>query len=511
MVQSKIINICNLLKFFVNFNLEQKLIFINYLVNNMTEFFSLLGKYNKVRMTHWDTIAGKGNNFFWLGKYYHKKIISIYKFLVPKNQKILEIGCSEGNLLNSLSPSFGFGVDFSEEMIKKAKSKYKDLAFINSDAHALNINENFDIIILSDLVNDLYDVQTVFRNIKKNCSPGTRIIINFYNHIWEFPLKLASKIGLSKNILQQNWLSIEDIENLMKLEGMEVVNRKKEIFVPIYIPLISELVNKYFAKIWPFKFFNLTNVVVARVVEKTSKENPSVSVIIPARNEKGHIEQILKRIPEMGAFTEIIFVEGNSTDDTYGKIEECIKQFPDKQCSLFKQTGKGKGDAVRLGFEKAKGDILMILDADITVPPEILPRFYEAIATGRGEFINGVRLVYPMEEKAMRFLNLLGNKFFSMTFSWLLGQSIKDSLCGTKVLFKKDYEKIAANRAYFGDFDPFGDFDLLFGAAKLNLKIVDLPVRYGERVYGTTNIQRWSHGLLLLRMVAFAAKRIKFI
>jgi hypothetical protein len=105
----------------------------------------------------------------------------------------------------------------------------------------------------------------------------------------------------------------------------------------------------------------------------------------------------------------------------------------------------------------------------------------------------------------------LGNKFFSIVFSWLLGQSVKDTLCGTKVTWKSNYEAIAANRAYFGDFDPFGDFDLIFGAAKLNMKIVDLPIRYRERTYGTTNIQRWKHGWLLLQMVWFAARRLKFV
>lgn len=282
---------------------------------------------------------------------------------------------------------------------------------------------------------------------------------------------------------------------------------------PVYIPIISKLLNKYLAKIWPFKYFCLSHFIIARFNSMSNiiNDNPSVSIIVPARNEEGHIEQIFERVPEIGSFTELIFVEGNSSDNTYKKIEECIKKYPEKRSSLYKQSGKGKGDAVRLGFEKAKGDILMILDADITVPPEILPRFYDAIVSGKGEFINGVRLVYPMEDNAMRFFNLIGNKFFSFAFSWLLNQKIKDTLCGTKVLKKSDYENIIRNRNYFGEFDPFGDFDLLFGAAKLNLKIIDLPIRYGQRLYGTTNIQRWKHGWLLLKMVLFAAKKIKFI
>ena len=207
----------------------------------------------------------------------------------------------------------------------------------------------------------------------------------------------------------------------------------------------------------------------------------------------------------------MIIVEGCSTDNTYDAIEREIGKHPEWDACLMKQPGKGKVDAVRVGFERAKGDILMILDADLTVPPEDLPRFYDALVAGKGDFINGVRLVYPMEGEAMRFFNLLGNKFFSLVFSWLLGQPIKDTLCGTKVLYRTDYEKICANRRYFGDFDPFGDYDLIFGAAKLDLKIVDMPIRYRDRTYGDTNIQRWRHGMILLKMVAFAARRIKFI
>ncbi|MGH7846105.1 MAG: glycosyltransferase family 2 protein, partial [Candidatus Binatia bacterium] len=242
-----------------------------------------------------------------------------------------------------------------------------------------------------------------------------------------------------------------------------------------------------------------------------SAKPSSVSVIIPARNEAGNIAEIFARTPSMGQQTELVFVEGHSRDNTYDAIKAAIAAHPERCCQLLRQSGKGKGDAVRLGFARASGEVLMILDADLTVAPEDLPRFYEALRSGKGEFINGVRLIYPMEKQAMRFLNLLGNKFFSLAFSWLLGQAIKDTLCGTKVLWKRDYEALAVNRAYFGDFDPFGDFDLLFGAVKLNLKIIDLPIRYRERTYGTTNIQRWKHGWLLLKMAIFAAKRLKFV
>jgi glycosyltransferase involved in cell wall biosynthesis len=234
--------------------------------------------------------------------------------------------------------------------------------------------------------------------------------------------------------------------------------------------------------------------------------------VIPARNESGNIENAITRLPKLGKNTEIIFIEGDSTDDTWDKIQEIQKKYSSTHdIKIGKQKGKGKADAVREGFRIATCDILMILDADLTMPPEDMPKFYEAMASGKGDFINGSRLVYPMESEAMRFLNLLGNRFFSLAFTWLLGQKFKDTLCGTKVIFRHDYHRLVKNQKYFGSFDPFGDFDLIFGAHKLNLKIVEIPIRYKERTYGSTNISRFKHGIILLRMCSFAARKIKFI
>lgn len=464
--------------------------------------------YQQTRIAHWESIARKREHWQGMGKWYHQRLMEIYRFHVSPNLRVLELGCGDGRLLAALQPAHGVGVDFSEEMLRRARTKHPQFEFIHADAHDLSaLHATFDVIILSDLVNDLWDVQRVLEQVKRLCHPRTRLLLNFYSRLWQLPLNLARASNLASPNLYQNWLTREDVSNLLQLVGFEPVRSSEEVLWPL--PL-GGLANRLLVRLWPFYQLALSNFIVARPQPEWAPA-PKVSVVIAARNEAGNIQAIFERTPQMGRETEIVFVEGHSKDDTYAAIEREIAAHPSTPSLLLKQPGLGKADAIRAGFERATGDVLMILDADLTVPPEDLPRFYEALVSGKGEFINGVRLVYPMEQEAMRTLNFLGNKFFSLAFSWLLGQPIKDTLCGTKVLWKKDYELIKANRAYFGDFDPFGDFDLIFGAAKLNLKIVDLPIRYRERTYGSTNISRWKHGLLLFRMVAFAARRIKFV
>ena len=467
------------------------------------------------RATHWDHVAKLTDTGTGWGNTYQKLLSHYYLLQIPRQSSVLELGCGRGDLLASLEPAFGVGIDFSHPMIKRAAKGSANLLFIQADVHHIPIKHQFDFIIISDLVNDLWDVQQAFAFLHKLSHPGTRIIINTYSRLWQPLLQVTQKLSLSKPNLSQNWFTVGDLRNLLNLTDFEIIRSSKEIILPLNVPIITSFINKVLAKLWPFSHLSITNFVIARSRfsqgQAGATKNVRVSVIIPARNEAGNIENIFMRVPEMGKATELIFIEGGSSDNTYEEIESCIQRFQNRSAKVYKQVGIGKGDAVRLGFSHASGDILMILDADLTVPPEDLPRFLSAIVSGKAEFVNGVRLVYPMENQAMQFANLIGNKMFSVAFSWLLGQPIKDSLCGTKVLWRKDYFKIAANRAYFGEFDPFGDFDLLFGAAKLNLKIVDLPIRYQERTYGSTNISRWRHGVLLLRMVIFALFRVKFI
>jgi SAM-dependent methyltransferase len=426
--------------------------------------------------------------------------------------RVLEIGCGQGDLLAALHPAVGVGIDFSPAMIERARARHPGLRFVEADAHDLDLAETFDYIVLSDVINDVWDVQRVFTRARAHAHAGTRIVINFYSHLWSGPLRAAQSLGLARPMLEQSWLTLDDIDNLLRLTGCEIVRHSAEVLWPLRTPFVAPLCNRVLVKAWPFSLGALTHVLVVRAVPSAPvRPAPTVSVVVPARNEAGNIPQIFERVPEMGGGTELIFVEGHSRDDTYGSIEREIAAHPSRRTLVLRQPGEGKGDAVRAAFARASGDILMILDADLTVAPEDLPRFYDALVGGRGEFVNGVRLVYPMERQAMRFFNLLGNKSFSLLFSWLLGQPVKDTLCGTKVLWRRDYERIAANRQYFGDFDPFGDFDLLFGSAKLGMKIVEMPIRYRERVYGETQIRRWRHGLLLLRMSAIAARKLRCV
>lgn len=462
---------------------------------------------------YFDQMAPNRDKWKKKSRYYYSHLENFISFLVPENKRVIEIGCGTGDLLFKLKPSYGLGIDISDNMIELARQKNSNPKIEFKVGAIDDIEGLFDYIILSDLIGYLPDIEEFFRKFSQIMHPQSKVVITQYSQLWEPVLSLASKAGLRMPAsLVQNWISLEDINNFLRLTGLETVKSGKKLLLPKNIPLVSKIINNYLINLWPFKKFALVNYVVARPVTIGGKKgNPSFSVIVPARNEAGTIEKIVQQIPELGAFTEIIFIEGHSSDNTLEEIKRAVEKYKDKRKVKYAvQPGKGKGDAVRLGFEMAEGDILAVYDADMTVPAQDLEKFYNAIADGKGEFINGSRLVYSLENESMRSLNYLANKIFSYLFSWILSQPIKDTLCGTKVLWKKDYQDIKTNRKYFGDFDPFGDFDLLFGAAKLNLKIIEVPIRYKAREYGKTNISRFSHGWLLLKMVFFAMKKIKF-
>jgi ubiquinone/menaquinone biosynthesis C-methylase UbiE len=446
-------------------------------------------------------------------RYFHETNEQYFGFLISPNLRVLEIGCGIGDLLAALKPSYGVGVDFSEETLAIAKKRHADLHFVLGDVEDITVIQKlegpFDVIILDDTIGSLEDCQKTLEQLRPLCTPETRLIISYYGRLWEPVLKLAELIGQKMPQVPQNYLSTADIGALLNLSGFEVIKREWRQLLPKWMLGVGPLLNRYLATLPGIRRLCLRNYIVARLDPKPISTSPSTTVVIPCRNERGNVEPAVQRLPRFCPDLEIIFAEGNSQDGTLEEIQRVIKAYPQYDIKVIIQDGKGKGNAVHKAFGLARGNILMILDGDLTTPPEDMPKFYQAFVNGKGEFINGSRLIYPMENQAMQFLNFIANKGFSWLFSYLLNQRFTDTLCGTKVITKHHYHQLMANRHYFGDFDPFGDFDLIFGASKLNLKVVEIPVRYQARTYGTTQISRFQHGWLLLKMVLFAYRKLK--
>ncbi len=449
---------------------------------------------------------------------YFRKLDSDYlKFIVGPGQRTLALGCGSGSDLFSVNPSFGVGVDISPCKIEKAVEKYPNLEFVVGDIedpeliHSLTKFGTFDVILLSDSLGYISDIHAFLDKLKTLCTPNTRLISVYYAYFWEPVLKLSELLNLRMKTIKTTWLRMSDVENFFDLSGFETVKKEWRVLLPTNFIGLGYLVNNWVATLPFIRKLCLRHYLIARLTPIQSSGEHSVTVLIPCRNEKGNIEEAVKRLPKLGSHTEIIFVEGHSSDGTWSELKRVKNMYPDLDIKILQQNGTGKGDAVRMGFSAASGEILMILDADLTVPPEDLPKFYEQIRSGNGEFINGSRLIYSMEDRAMRLLNYLANLVFAKAFTFLLNQPFTDTLCGTKVISQENYIKLLENRSYFGDFDPFGDFDLIFGATKLNLKIVEVPVRYRRRRYGKTQISRFRHGVLLIQMVIFAYKKLKVV
>ena len=455
------------------------------------------------------------NRFEWKekSKYFHKEDAKYLSFIIPKKSNILEIGCGVGDLLASLEPERGVGIDISEAMIANAKKNFPQFEFLVGDVEVLEslnkIQGTFDYILLSDTIGYLDDCQSTLNLLHKFCKQETRIVVSYFSYFWQPILKFAEILRLKMPQVELNFLPTDDIRNLLSLADFDVVKEEWRQLFPLSFFGIGNIVNKYFATLPIVRRLCLRNYIVGRSLRKASRPYQSCSVIIPCRNEKGNIEDAVLRIPDFCEDLEIVFIEGHSEDGTYDEIKRIKSKYSQKKIKALKQDGYGKADAVYKAFDNSSGEVLIILDADLTVSPEKLGVFWDTIISGKGEYINGSRLIYPMEKDAMRFLNLMANQFFSVVFSWLLNQRYTDTLCGTKALSRSDYLKIKNNQSYFGNFDPFGDFDLIFGSSMLNLKMVEIPIKYKARVYGSTQITRFRNGLQLLNMVMRGYRKLK--
>lgn len=466
---------------------------------------------------HYDNYATKRDLWYKSNSYYHKDLAGYFRFLIPPKSRILELGCSTGHLLGQLDPSYGVGVDVSPKTIELARIRYPQLKFFCSEVEDFTIDETYDYIILSGTLGSVANIQQLLIRIKKFCTSDTRLIITSYNNLWCPVLIGAEKTGIKIPEIVNNWLSIDDIVNFCDVSGYQVIRRDRRLLLPFYIPLLSFLINKFLARLPLLRRLTLTHCLVARpYIQPTGIDEQKVSVILTCRDEEDNIEGLVKGIPEMGRHTEIVFVEGHSTDGTVARINEMIGKYPQKDIKLYTQKGKGQGDAFRLGCEKAEGDFLCWLEADLTIPPDEIGLFWDAYRSGKGEYCNGTRFVYQMEKDAMPFFNYVGNRFFGRIFSMIFKQRFTDTLCGFKCISKRNYERIRREIGFFGDFDPFGDFELIFGVIKNSLKVVEIPVHYRPRIYGQPKaygkgfFSFLNHALMLMRMSWIAFRKFLF-
>lgn len=446
--------------------------------------------------------------------YYRQKLKRFIRYLVPPGARVLDIGCGAGDVISAVEPREGVGVDCSQAMVDLSRREHPGLRFTRGFAESLDQTDipdgPYDYITLINVIGEMADIGEAFRQVHRYCASHTRVIIVQYNYLWEPICRLAGRLGLKLNAPIPNWLAPRDLEGLLHLCGYEVVRQGHTMPLPIRIPGLNWLFSSSLGRLLVPRSLGFLSYIVARpIVPFESPHQHVCSVVVPCKNEEDNIADLVQRIPEMGAGTEIIFVDDQSIDRTAALVQEAITKHPDRDIRLVSGPGQGKGAACRAGFAKATGDVFMILDADMTVMPEELPAFFEAITHGKGEFINGSRMVYPLEDQAMRPLNILGNKMFAGLFSLLLKQRIRDTLCGTKVVWARDYPKLLASREYFGSCDVWGDYDWIFGAAKNNLKIVELPVHYRERIAGVTKMNRRFHNAwIMLKMCSIAFHKL---
>jgi len=456
---------------------------------------------------HLAKIAVRRESWIKRNRYYYELVSRLLRFLVEPNKKVLSVGCGTAYHLATVTPKEGKAIDICSEMVDIARQRHPSFEFAvafpdkEEFQRVFEPGEKFDYILFNN-IGDTVDVLQALRNLKSLCLRHTRLLVETYNHLWEPLVTFAEWAGMKVPRTEQNWLSTADIQNLMKLAGFEALETHRIVILPKYVPLLSAFLNRFCARLPLLKRLCMTQVVVGRVLPPSvPKEELFVSVILPCKNEKGNVEDAARRIPQLGRQTEIIFCDDQSTDGTAEEVLRVQSLYRDKDIRLERGPGVCKSRNVWTGFDAATGDILMILDADLTTIPEELPYFVDLIASGQAEFVNGSRLVYPVPKGAMNTANMLGNKFFSVAFTYLLGQPVKDTLCGTKILWRSDWERIKPMLGSWGINDRWGDYELLFGAAKLNLKILDLPVHYQERIYGSTKMTKvFRNGLVMLKM-----------
>jgi Glycosyl transferase family 2 len=460
-----------------------------------------LEEIRRARREFQDSIAANREDWIRSNEYFYYSLRRVLQFIVEPGKRVLAVRCETGHFLASVMPAYGVGIEIGEAMVEYARLQHPDLHFVRCDPEELDLREKFDYIIFNHIF-DTVDILSTLERIREHCTDDTQVIVINYNHLWQPLLQFASKVGLRSKFVDPNWISENDIRGFLRLAGYRPVRKHRLLLFPKWLPLFSFLMNNVLARLPGLRRLCLMQVMVARPLpEPQDERDVTVSVIVPCRNERGNIQPAVERIPAMGKHTEILFCDDKSTDGTADEVRRMQALHPEKDIQLIEGPGICKAENVWNGFRAARGDVLMILDADLTVMPEELPMFFRALASRRGDFVNGSRLIYPLQQNAMKFTNEIGNKFFGQLFSFLLDQRIKDTLCGTKVLWRKDWARMEKSLGSWGIRDLWGDYELLFGASKMHLEIIEVPVHYQERIHGVTKMTRVLYnGLRMLRI-----------
>jgi SAM-dependent methyltransferase len=468
-----------------------------------------LEQLREARRRHQEAVAPQRAKWIHGNRYFYGRLKRLLQFIIEPGTRVLELRCETGQFLASVKPSYGVGVEISDAMVAVAREENPRLHFVKSDPEELDLGETFDYVIFNHIF-DTVDILGAFEHIRRHCSADTLLVVINYNQFWQPLLQFASKMGLRSQFVEPNWVSENDIRGFLRLAGFRIVRMHRLLLFPKWIPLVSASLNDFVARLPGIRRLCMMQVIVARPIGAASQEEDvSVSVIVPCRNEAGNIQPAVERIPSMGRCTEIIFCDDKSTDGTADEVRRMQALHPEKNIRLVDGPGICKAENVWTGFRAARGDVLIILDADLTVMPEELPMFFHSLVQGHGGFVNGSRLIYPMPDLAMKFANMIGNKFFGLLFSFLLDQRIKDTLCGTKVFWRKDWLRMEPLLGSWGIKDLWGDYELLFGASRLHLEIVEAPVHYQERLHGVTKMTRvFANGWRMLRICWHAWLRL---
>ena len=387
---------------------------------------------------------------------------------------------------------------------KKSKNK-----LINEDCEILfldlndskltslsTINKKYQRIILTDVVENYDDVFALLNIVSNLLTIDGKLIISSINTKYLILSRTLEFLKLKDSNENTSYIHVKKIRNITSGVGLEYQKFYTKQLFPFSFFYVGNVINKIMEIISFQLNLGIKTYIIFRPAIITNSKN-SKSIIIPAKNEEGNLVELVSRIPKFEN-TEIIFSYGKSKDNTLKVMKQITQSNKLFKFKLVKQTKNGKANAVWEALNVVENDLIAILDADISVDPETLSDFFDIIEKNNADFVNGTRLIYDMEKNSMRFLNRIGNRFFQFFISKIIKEALTDSLCGTKV-FKKSYlNDLYFWQNIFGKKDPFGDFDLIFAAAYSGQKIVEMPIVYRERKYGTTQIARFKDGFKLL-------------